>query len=366
MDKINYKSRIISSEQAREHIKDGYFALDPHCHTSYSYDVPDAVQTNPENVIKVQKNIGLRPLVSDHDTLNGYNYLKRKGYSKIIPAVELTFRPKIARKVNFNGPMHTLHINIFGLNNNDLVSLKDIAHRGDLDELVRYLKHNDLDWMYNHPFWHEKHEHLNWRVIPGLAKNYFDIIELNGTFSRSMNDIALRMAQNLNKGVIASSDSHTGKPGIGYVIAEGKNFKEFWENVKNKKMYVMRRDMGTLDIVREGSLMISQAVNAKIRPINEKKFTPSTDFKPFNTLMRSLTSGSLKNKLIIKKVIQMVIQSINYTAGPILIWKFYVSKDDKNAEYIRRRIALLTHKTNLSKLNHKKYSTKIRKDNTIL
>jgi len=352
-----YQTKIITLEEAREHIRNGYFALDPHCHSSYSFDVPDAKETSPESVTRTQKILGLRNIISDHDTLNGYNHLKKKGYTKIIPGVELTFRPLIARKIDIKKSMHTLHINIFGLNNNDLAILGDIAKTGNLDELVKYMRQNDLEWMYNHPLWHANHEHLNWKVIPGLAKNYFDVIELNGSFSKYMNDIALGIAQNLNKGIIASSDSHSGNPGTGFVLAEGKNFHDFWSNVKEGNMYIVRRDMSTLNVVRESSMMINQAFNARTRSIDGKKYIPSTNVKPFDIIVKSVTSGKLKNKFITKKVIQMLMQSVNYSAGPILAWRLHTIKDEKKADHLRYKIESLTRKikqieANIKRIEH--------------
>jgi hypothetical protein len=338
-----YKHNIISDEYGKELIKNGYFAIDPHCHSSYSFDVPDVKETNPESIMKLQKSRGLKPIITDHDTLNGYNYLKDKGH-KIIPAVELTFKPRIARRITFDRPLQTLHINIFRPNNHDLLMLKDISIDGDLDELVKYLRQNDLDWMYNHPFYHEKKEKLNWRAIPGLAKEYFDVVELNSLYSKSLNDINQRIAEKLDKGIVASSDSHTGNPGRGYVIAEGKNFKDFWENVKDGNSYVVRREFGTWGIVHEVSSMVNQAFNANIRARRERKYTPSTGFEPFDMIARSVTSGKLKNRFIAKKAIQMMIQSIKYTAGPILAWRLHVVKDEEKAHHVRDRIHALTDK----------------------
>jgi len=341
MNTPDRKANVISYERGMELIKEGYFALDPHCHSAYSYDVPDVKEINPEFVVKRQKDIGLRQILTDHDTLNGYNYLKHRGY-KIIPAVELTFKPRIIRKIVSERPIQTMHVNIFGLNNHDLIVLREIAARGDLDELIKYLKQNDLDWMYNHPFYHEKKEHLNWKVIPGLAKDYFDVIELNSTYSKGLNDICLRLANNLDKGTVASSDSHTGNPGRGFIVAEGKNFKDFWENVKDGKSYIMRKDMGTWDIVRESSTIVNQAVRSSRRPRAERNYTPSTDIEYFDDMLKSMTSGRWKNALIIKKVVQMIFQSFNYTAGPILMWKLHVTKDEEKAQNIRNKIHAIT------------------------
>jgi predicted metal-dependent phosphoesterase TrpH len=355
-DKMNgnrYNPKIVSMEYGIDLIKQGYFAMDPHCHSSYSYDVPDVKETSPESIIKVQKLKNLRQVLTDHDNLNGYNRLKSKG-QKILPAVELTFKPKIARKVISPKTIQTVHINIFGLNNSDLTALREIAGTGDLDELILYLKQNDLDWMYNHPFFHEKKEKLNWRAIPGLAKNYFDVIELNNSFSKGLNDINQRIAEKLDKGIVASSDSHTGNPGRAFVIAEGKNFKDFWENVKSGNTYIMRKDMNTWGIVREASLIINQAFNANIRPSIQKRYRPATNVEPLDYIMKSVTSGKLKNQFITKKVIQMTLQSLNYAAGPMLAWRLHVTKNEDKAEHIRNKMQALTNNIQSLKQHVKK------------
>ena len=331
-------------------IKEGYFALDPHCHSSYSYDVPDTNETSPEAVIRQQNLKGIRNVLTDHDTIEGCNYLKRKGIN-IIPAMELTFKPKIARKIISQRPIQTLHINVFGLHNNDKIIIKEIAQRGDLDELVKYFKQHDLAWVYNHPFYHEKKERLNWKVIPELAKNYFDVIELNSNYSKGLNDITQRVAESLNKGIVAGSDSHTGNPGNCLVLAEGKNFKEFWENVKKGNAYVVRKDMGTRDIVREASRIINQAFKARKRPRFGRAYTPATSVQTFDAVMKSVTSGKLRNRFIARKIIQMILQSINYTAVPIFAWRLHVMKNEEKAQRLRNKMQAITNKINSLKKN---------------
>jgi|GEM_PF-1925166 len=350
MPMIEYiKPRIVTRKEAEDLLGEGYSALDPHCHSSYSYDVPDMKDTSPEQIFRKQKSLGLMNILTDHDTLNGFNHLKHKGF-KTIPAVELTFRPKIARKVVTNKPYHTMHINVFCLSNHDLIMLKEISNRGDFDELVKYFVDNDLEWMYNHPLYHDKREHLNWRAIPAIANNYFDVIELNCQFSKGLNNINQRLAEKLGKGIAASSDSHTGRPGGAFIIADGKNFRDFWDNVKSGNAYIMRRDMGTWDVMREASLIINQAFSASTHPRIDKRYIPSTGFSPFDRIAKSVTSGSLKNQFIMKKVIKMTLQSLQYTAGPVLAWKLHVTKDEEKAEYIRRRIQLVTNK--IEELKH--------------
>jgi len=343
MEKLTYKHQIISMERGMELIKEGYFAIDPHCHSSYSFDVPDVKETSPESVIKAQRIRGLKTILTDHNTLNGYNYLKQKKY-KLIPAIELTFKPKIARKIVSHKPIQTLHINVFRLKNRDLKKIRTIAETGDLDALVKYFRKNDLDWMYNHPFYHEKKERLNWKVIPDLAKNYFDVIEINSNYSKGFNDITQRFAENLNKGIVAGSDSHTGNPGRGIVIAKGKNFKEFWNNVKEGNSYIVREDMGTWDIVRESSLIINHAFRMRLNPRHERRYTPATDVQTFDEILGSVTTGKLRNKLVAKKILQMILQSLNYIAVPIFAWRLHVTRDEEKAQKLRNKMHTLTNK----------------------
>ena len=342
MNNTSYKHKIVSRERGIELIKEGYFALDPHCHSSYSYDVPDVKETGPENIIRAQKLKGLKTILTDHDTLNGHNYLKNKG-EITVPAVELTFKPKIARKIVSYRPIQTLHINVFRLKDKDLVNLKKIAETGDLDVLIKYFKQHDLDWMYNHPFYHDKSEKLNWKVIPALAQNYFEVIELNSSYSKGFNDITERLAESLSKGIVASSDSHTGAPGRGMVIAKGKNFKEFWKNVKEGNAYVVRENMGTWDIVSEASLIINQAFKVRINPRQGRGYTPATDVERFDKILGSVTKGRLKKRYLAKKILQMILQSLNYIAVPLFAWRLHVTRDENRAQSIRNKMHSLTN-----------------------
>jgi predicted metal-dependent phosphoesterase TrpH len=364
MYRRNKIHNIISAERGMELISEGYFALDPHCHSSFSFDVPDVKETSPESVMKAQRLKGLHNILTDHDNIAGYLHLKRKGY-KLIPAMELTFKPKIARMIYSQKPIQTLHINVFQLDKNDMHTLLEISKSGDLDELVTYFKQNDIAWMYNHPFYHEKNEKLNWRVIPELAKKYFDVIELNSTYSKSINNINQRIAEKLGKGIIASSDSHTGNPGIGYTIAEGKNFREFWDNVIDGDAYIMRKDMNRRNIVREASLMINYSFKANNNR-KARRYTPATGIETFDNIARSVTSGSLRNSFITKKILQMLLQGLKYTAVPYFAWKLHVTKDEERAEKVRHKIHRITDKirTFKDKIKHKTYDRYKKHDKT--
>lgn len=334
---------VISEKQALIFQEQGYLAMDPHCHSSFSYDVPDVPETSPENIINSQKIRGLMPVITDHDTLNGY-LTARKINSKIIPGVEIRIKPEKAKLVDYKN-IHTLHINVFGLTKEQYEILEKIAAiNKDLDQFVQFLRDEELEWTYNHPFWHENHERLVWKAIPGLSKNYFDVIELNAGMPKSMNDLALHIAQRLNKGIVASSDSHTGKPGTAYVLAEGKTFKDFWSNIKQGKMYIFRKDMNAITAVKEASYMIRNIFHSNVNPAPEQRFRSAIGIKPVDSIATSVTSGWLKNTFIIKKALQMTMQALNYGAGPLLAWRLYLRKKNVFAEKIRKRIESMSIK----------------------
>lgn len=337
------KKVLIDEKQAFLLQKQGFLAMDPHCHTSFSYDVPDVPETSPENIVKAQKEKGLLPVITDHDTLKGY-LAARKLDKRIIPGVEIRIKPEKAKLIDYK-KIHTLHINVFGLTKEQYDILENIAiMEKDLDLFVQFLKEEDLEWTYNHPFWHENHERLVWKAIPGLAKNYFDVIEMNASMPKSMNDLALHIAQRFNKGVVASSDSHTGKPGTAYVLAEGKNFRDFWDNIKQGEMQIVRGDMNAIMAVKEASYMISNIFHSNINPAPEQSFKSSIGIKPVDSIATSVTSGWLKNQFIIKKALQMTMQTLNYSAGPLLAWRLYLRKNNVFADKVRKRIELMSLK----------------------
>lgn len=352
-----YKHKVILNEFANDLKHQGYFAVDPHCHTSFSYDVPDVKQTSPEMLVKKQKSLGLMPLISDHDTLNGYNYLMLRKNQKVIPAAEITIIPKTAKLITFKKPLHTLHINVFQLDNEQLEILEDLASKQDLDEFIKFLRQEDLDYMYNHPFWCESNEKLNWKAVPGLAKNYFDVIELNAGRPKNLNDLALYIAEQFNKGIVSATDTHTNEPGNAYTLAEGKNFKDFWQNVKESRFYIVREDLTPFTIMRQSGAMMSNIFRANINANKERSFTPTSGFAALDNFFKSVTSGSLKDKLFLKKTMNALLQSVNYTAGPILFWKLYLSKEISYGENVKEKIMKVTNSLKAfdNRINMKKY-----------
>ncbi|MEM4638130.1 MAG: hypothetical protein QXK76_03870, partial [Candidatus Woesearchaeota archaeon] len=68
MNKTYNSNMIINEKESLELKNQGYKAMDPHCHSSYSYDVPNSRETSPKSIVKLQQKKGLIPIITDHDT----------------------------------------------------------------------------------------------------------------------------------------------------------------------------------------------------------------------------------------------------------------------------------------------------------
>jgi len=363
-DNNKHDYRSISMNYAEQLKQEGYFAIDSHCHSSFSYDVPDTQETSPITIMQSQIALNLRPLITDHDTLNGYNHVikslqssqKNKTENKdkqinvrsryIIPAAEISIKPLHAKKIDLKKSLHTIHVNVFMLNKHQLADLKEIAvQERDLDEFVEYLKVNNLPYCYNHPFWHEVKEKMRWKYIPAIAKYYFDVLEINAGRTRPNNDMVMNIASRFRKGIIAGTDSHTGEIGGAITLAEGNNFEEFWQNILDMKSYIVRQDLTTRTIIKDTSATIRQILKARMdNP--ESSFHLITGVKELDSLGRILTSPTIKDNMILRNLMNTALQTVTFSAGRIIAWKLMVNKDKnfiKTREHKIRRIISKLH-----------------------
>jgi hypothetical protein len=61
----------------------------------------------------------------------------------------------------------------------------------------------------------------------------------------------MALAKRHRKGLAASTDSHAGKPGMVYTLAQGRSFREFFENICKGNSYLVVKDLTKLDIMQE-------------------------------------------------------------------------------------------------------------------
>jgi hypothetical protein len=216
----------------------------------------------------------------------------------------------------------------------------------DLDEFVRYLKDNNLPYSYNHPFWHEAEEKMRWKYVPAIERYYFDVLEINACRTKPNNDMVMHIASKFHKGIIAGTDSHTGNIGKAITLARGENFEEFWQNILNRKSYILRQDQTTTAIIKETSATIRQILKARMdNP--ESLFHIMTGVKELDAIGHALTSKGIKDSMIIRNLTNMVLQTITLSAGRILAWKLMIRKDENFIKSGESKIKRITAKLHL-------------------
>lgn len=340
----NNNDFILSTNEAESLKEKGYLAIDSHVHSSHSYDVPDSKKTIPESIIAEEERQGLLKIITDHDTMTAHDMLRR---NDVIRGVEIKIIPKKARMLKniCLMPMHTLHVNVYGLSDYQFQDLENISFiTADLDEFIGYIRDAGLKYQYNHPFWHERGEKMNWRAVPELAKYYFDVIELNAGRPKTLNDLALYIANEYNKGLTSSTDSHTGRPGRAIVLANGRDFDEMWDNIKNRRMYIVRHDMNALGVMEEATYMIDNIFDDKKH--KHKIYSPETGIKLLDNIARR--AHKIGPEDMLSKIAYKGLCFFNNSFGARLGDRLYIGKENKFGQKIAGSIMDIVYNSNNS------------------
>ena len=268
----DYEGKLIAPERATELMEEGWKRADLHVHTTCSFDVLPVRDLHPESLYEKALELGMDYITfTDHDTVEAYDIL---GWDreKLVPGVEMSvYDPEFAG--------HGLHINVFEFDREEFFELREIAEiEHDLRSFIKYLKRHKLPFIYNHPFWFEFHREPNPSAVPRLAK-LFPVLEYNMHELRQKNELTIALAEKFGKGIAATTDTHSGRLGKVYTLAEGENFKEFFRNIEKGKNYIVPDDL-----TRE--LLIDE-MNTWIDMIFEKS-QKSSDIKSYLTGIKSL------------------------------------------------------------------------------
>ncbi len=158
----------------------------------------------------------------------------------IIPGEEITTR--------LPGREYDIHVGVyFGDDKAEKQHEEAQKVKGNIMELVDYLKNEDVLHVLNHPFfvpWAKKNCRLTREDMEQL-REMFEIVEKrNGLIPEGDNYKAEKFFK--EKGAIAGSDCHNGKPGRTYAVAEADDKKEFLQQIKNGRA-VMGGEHGSVD-----------------------------------------------------------------------------------------------------------------------
>jgi predicted metal-dependent phosphoesterase TrpH len=179
---------------------------------------------------------------TDHDSVDAYEQFgwDREG---LVPGVEVKVR-------DYENIGHTVHVNVFAFDRRQFIQIDDIARQtGNLELFVSYLQEEGLPFSYNHPFWFEFGETPNLQVIPTLFE-LFPVVEYNMQRVRRKNHLTMKLAEKHRKGVISTTDSHTGQIGTAYTLARGGTFLEYFDNIRKGEFFLVARDL-TVEVMTD-------------------------------------------------------------------------------------------------------------------
>lgn len=280
----NAATKILSPGDAEVFQKHGWQAADLHVHTLFSPDVISVRSLHPEKLYQTAKENGMDYVTfTDHDTMAAYDILS-PGIEGLIRGVEVKI--KDIRSVG-----HTIHINVYDLGNNQFQRIKAIAAEGDLHSFLHFLREEELPFVYNHPLWFEPGERPNLTVIPDLIK-LFPAIEYNMHRVQRKNEIIMELAKRYGKGLIASTDTHSGRIGQAYTLSKGENFRDFFDNICRGKSYIVVRDLTKQDLMQEMNVWLDM-ISSQDMILKSKKI--STGISHLDKFITILASNSLRD-----------------------------------------------------------------------
>lgn len=240
-----YRAKIISPAEAEPLRAAGWKRADIHAHTNVSHDVPNRSCLGPDALYTRAVEQGLDFITfTDHDTLAAYDALGER--ERLVRGVEMTVCDPLLVG-------HTIHVNVYELDKDDFDELQRRA--GDLPRFLDYCRQQRLPFMYNHPYWFEPREEqgIGKRNIDAIRRiaDEFPVIEYNMKRPARMNRLATKLAAEHGKGMVCTTDSHTGHQGESYTLAKGETFREFFANVAAGEYRLVAEDLTRNNLTTE-------------------------------------------------------------------------------------------------------------------
>jgi predicted metal-dependent phosphoesterase TrpH len=282
MNEIDAATEILSPGDAKELRRHDWQAADLHVHTLFSPDVISVDSLRPERLYQKARARGMNFVTfTDHDCMAAYRDMKPK--NELVSGVEIKIK-------DISCVGHTIHINVYDLDQSQFQNLESIARAGDLHQFLDRLREEDLPFVYNHPLWFEPGERPNLAAIPDLIK-LFPVIEYNMHRVQRKNEIIMDLANRYEKGLIACTDTHSGMIGQAYTLSRGESFREFYKNITRRRSYIVVKDLTKNNLAQE--MIIWLDLLSSLDTIHRKKEI-RTGMTHLDRLISILSSKSLR------------------------------------------------------------------------
>jgi hypothetical protein len=109
---------------------------------------------------------------------------------------------------------------------------------------------------------------------------------------RRKNEIIMELAGRYGKGLIASTDTHSGRIGQAYTLSRGRNFREFYNNICRGKSYIVVRDLTKQDLMQEMNIWLDLISS---QDMMQKSMKITTGISHLDRFIAILASNSLRD-----------------------------------------------------------------------
>ncbi|MCU0289160.1 MAG: PHP domain-containing protein [Acidobacteria bacterium] len=308
-DNAGYEAQFCSHEEAEVLMAKGWGAVDLHVHTWCSYDVLPLPNMNPLVLYEKARKMGFRFVTfTDHDTMEAYDQVgwTREG---VVPGVEIKILDP--RRVG-----HTLHINVYELDKKQFLDLEEIAQKDrNLETFIEYLRDNNLLYVYNHPFWHEQYETPNLAAVFEIAE-LFPVIEYNMGRVNGLNLQAMKLAEYMDAGITAGTDTHIGAIGRTFTLANGDTFREFFNEIIAGRSFIMPEDMTVTRLTNEVNQRILNLFAKDNWLFDKPYYHLNTGISVLDDLIAKLAKSAPHHHRRLKKIVRTFLQTVNQSRIP--------------------------------------------------
>jgi predicted metal-dependent phosphoesterase TrpH len=259
-----------------------------------------APSLHPEALYEKGRKLGLGYITfTDHDTMRAHQILGKR--DKLVTGVEIRIKDVGMAK-------HTVHVNVYDLDDEEFSELEEIAKiEGDLKAFVNYLKRKGLPFTYNHPFWFEPKEDPDLRAIPELMK-LFPVVEYNMHRVKKKNELAIALAQKNEKGLVATTDSHSGMIGKVYTLSKGDAGRS----------YLVASDLTMQDLIEEVNAWVEHIFNLDLMTADLTNFTTGIGY--LDRLVKALASETLKSAPGLNKALERLTYKLSNSGIPASLY----------------------------------------------
>lgn len=281
-----------SIQGSRYEPQDDLRKADLHLHSNFSYDVVNLPELSPRALYEKAVRMGMGFFtLTDHETMRGIESLRKDLDREYGSAPPIPLIPGIEIKVRDPRLEHTIHVNVLGLDQDQMLALA--RSRKSIDRFLDFCRREDLYHAYNHPFWFEPGERGTIETIRSLIAE-FPLVELNAGRIPPLNGRTLKLARRFGREVVATSDSHTGRIGRGFVLAPGETPAAFLRNVREGRAVAVPQHITYPEFVRE----IAETIDLVF--LKQGAFEIKPTFLRQKPLTRNFVRTALRSRMLMR------------------------------------------------------------------